>query len=339
MIIGTNAENGCYNILVKRGAIDDDGAFSAFAKNEKTLIVTDDGVPEDYIRRISAHFKDPVLIALPQGEKSKNTENYLFLLRTMLHGGFTRHDGVVAAGGGMVGDLAGFAAATYMRGIAFYNVPTTFLAQADASVGGKTAIDLDGVKNAAGAFYPPRGVIIDPNVLSTLSPRQLHAGIAEAIKTAVIGDKELFALLEDEASFEKNAEEIIIRSLRFKISVTERDPKEKGLRKVLNFGHTIGHAIESEKHGELLHGECVSLGMLPFASPKIVSRLKNLLQKYDLPLRASFSPQKIADFIRKDKKAEGNNDLIDVVYADDIGKYSFRTKSVPEILELCEVIL
>ena len=239
----------------------------------------------------------------------------------------------------MVGDLAGFAAATYMRGIAFYNVPTTFLAQADASVGGKTAIDLDGVKNAAGVFYPPRGVIIDPNVLSTLSPRQLHAGIAEAIKTAVIGDKELFARLEDEASFEKNAEEIIIRSLRFKISVTERDPKEKGLRKVLNFGHTIGHAIESEKHGELLHGECVSLGMLPFASPKIVSRLKNLLQKYDLPVRASFSPQKIADFIRKDKKAEGNNDLIDVVYADDIGKYSFRTKSVPEILELCEVIL
>ena len=105
MIIGTNAENGCYNILVKRGAIDDDGAFSAFAKNEKTLIVTDDGVPEDYIRRISAHFKDPVLIALPQGEKSKNTENYLFLLRTMLHGGFTRHDGVVAAGGGMVEEI------------------------------------------------------------------------------------------------------------------------------------------------------------------------------------------------------------------------------------------
>ncbi|MDD6995970.1 MAG: 3-dehydroquinate synthase [Candidatus Borkfalkiaceae bacterium] len=342
MILRVKTKTGEYEVTVRRGALCANDAFK-IPRGGKTLIVTDDGVPESYVKTVSAHFDLPVPVVLPQGERSKNTDNYLLLLRTMTERGFTRHDRAVAVGGGVVGDLCGFAAATYMRGIAFYNVPTTFLSQVDSSIGGKTAIDFCGVKNIVGAFYPPAAVIIDPDVLKTLSARQLHAGVAESIKMSVTSDKELFSLLEESALspeiFDKNAEEIIVKSLRVKQAVVESDPEEKGLRKVLNFGHTAGHAIESEYDGKLLHGECVALGMLPFASPKIRSRLSALLSRYNLPVRVSFSPEKMAALISHDKKAEGSDDTIFTVYAEDIGKFSFRKASVSEIVRACKEVL
>ena len=342
MILRVKTKTGEYPVTVERGALFSNEAF-LIPRGGKTLIVTDDGVPEDYVKAAMAHFELPVSVVLPQGERSKNIDNYALLLRTMTEHGFTRHDKAVALGGGVVGDLCGFAAATYMRGIAFYNVPTTFLSQVDSSIGGKTAIDFCGVKNVVGSFYPPAAVLIDPNVLKTLSARQLHAGIAESIKMSVTGDKELFSLLEESAVspeiFNKNAEEIIVKSLRIKQAVVENDPEEKGVRKVLNFGHTAGHAIESEYGGKLLHGECVALGMLPFASVKIRSRLSALLSRYSLPVNVSFSPEKMAALISHDKKAEGANDLISVVYAEDIEKFSFRKASVSEIVRACKEVL
>ena len=342
MILHVQTKTGGYDVTVQRGALYSNEAFNV-PRGGKTLIVTDDGVPETYVKAAMAHFDSPVSVTLPQGERSKNLENYALLLRTMTEHGFTRHDKAVAVGGGVVGDLCGFAAATYMRGIAFYNVPTTFLSQVDSSIGGKTAIDFCGVKNVVGAFYPPAAVIIDPDALKTLSARQLHAGIAESIKMSVTSDKALFALLEESAlspdAFDKNAEKIIIQSLQIKKAVVENDPQEKGLRKVLNFGHTAGHAIESEYDGKLLHGECVALGMLPMASPKIRNRISALLSRYDLPVRAEFSPEKMAALIAHDKKAEGADDLISVVYAEDIGEFSFRKANVNEIVRACKEVL
>lgn len=342
MILRVQTQSGEYDVTVQRGGLYDNRAFNV-PRGGKTLIVTDDGVPEKYVKAAMTHFDSPVPVILPQGERSKNLDNYALLLRTMTEHGFTRHDRAVAVGGGVVGDLCGFAAATYMRGIAFYNVPTTFLSQVDSSIGGKTAIDFCGVKNVVGAFYPPVAVIIDPDVLKTLSARQLHAGIAESIKMSVTSDKALFALLEESALspeiFDKNAEKIIIQSLQIKKHVVENDPQEKGLRKVLNFGHTAGHAIESEYDGKLLHGECVALGMLPMSSPKIRNRISALLSRYNLPVRVEFSPEKMAALIAHDKKAEGANDLISVVYAEDIGEFSFRKVSVNEIVSACKEVL
>lgn len=146
---------GGYNVLIRRGATEQSETYSGIPRGGKTLIVTDDGVPERYIKTIASRFDSPVLITLPQGEHSKSLENYTLLLKTMAEHEFTRSDKAIAAGGGVIGDLCGFAAATYMRGIAFYNFPTTFLSQVDSSVGGKTAVDFCGIKNIVGAFYPP----------------------------------------------------------------------------------------------------------------------------------------------------------------------------------------
>lgn len=339
MTIKVSASNGNYNIVLQRGAIDDDASYFDFNKDGKVLIVTDNDVPIEYIHRVAKHFQHPYFFTLPQGEKSKNVDNYLAIMQFLLKNNFTRHDSIISVGGGMVGDLSGFVAATYMRGVAFYNIPTTFLAQVDASIGGKTAINLDGVKNVVGSFYQPRAVIIDPTLLASLPPRQLNAGIAESIKMAIVGDAKLFSLLENAYFFDNQLEEIIRRSIVFKKSVIERDPKEQNIRKVLNFGHTIGHAIESEKQGSLLHGECIALGMLPFSSPKIFKRIKEVLQKYSLPVKTTFSAENLSLFLCKDKKAETSNGLISVVYATEIGKYSFQDKTIPEIIKACEVIL
>lgn len=342
MIISVNTPKSSYDVIVKRGALNDAATFSSFPHEAKTLIVTDDGVPRAYVEAVKKHFPRSLIVTLPQGEQSKSLENYAYLLETLTKNAFTRRDIAIAVGGGVVGDLCGFAAATYMRGIAFYNVPTTFLSQVDSSIGGKTAIDFCGVKNVVGAFYPPSAVVIDPDTLSTLSPRQLHAGIAESIKMAATSDDTLFSLLEQCAAspetFDANAEEIITRSLFVKKSVVEADMEEKGLRKVLNFGHTAGHAIESlsaRTAQPLLHGECVALGMLPFCSNEVRGRILPLLSAYGLPTSALFKKAEIERLVRHDKKAQTDS-LINVVTVDRIGSFVFEQKTPTQIGELCE---
>ena len=162
--------------------------------NRKVLVVTDSGVPEEYSSIIVDAAKEPVLVTLPEGEGSKTLDSFGMLCRRMLDEGFTRRDCVVAVGGGVCGDMAGFAAASYMRGIDFYNVPTTVLSQVDSSIGGKTAIDFGGYKNIVGAFYPPRAVLIDPDTLKTLPARQISNGLSEAVKMALTSDEELFQI-------------------------------------------------------------------------------------------------------------------------------------------------
>ena len=248
--------------------------------------------------------------------------------------GVLRLGRVAAVGGGMVGDLAGFAAATYMRGVDFYNVPTTLLAQVDSSVGGKTAIDMDGVKNIVGAFHQPRAVLIDTDTLRSLPPRQMAAGLAESVKMAVTCDAALLALIENSADLTADLPEIIARSLAIKARVVEQDPTEQGLRRVLNFGHTIGHAIESCAGGELLHGECVALGMLPMCAPALRHRLAGILRKCSLPTTCGFTARQLLPYLRHDKKAASGE--ICIVLADEAGAFRMEKETPEEILRRWE---
>ena len=330
MILRVKTSMGDYNIVLERGIIEN--IVEHCDINKRALIVTDDGVPAEYAQKVASQFVNSVVKTIPQGEKSKNFDTYKDLLEVLSENEFSRNDCVVAVGGGVVGDLSGFTASTYMRGIDFINIPTTLLSQVDSSIGGKTAIDFGGYKNTVGAFYQPKVVLIDPNVLKTLSDRQLNNGLAESIKMAATSDKELFELLENENAYE-NIDKVIELSLRIKRAVVEADEKETGLRKVLNFGHTAAHAIESATGlGDYLHGECVALGMIPFSSEKVKNRLVNVLKKYNLPTEISFSSSDLLEALRHDKKA--NSKGVNVVTVSEIGSFEFKHIEFSELDEI-----
>ena len=316
MIIPVKTKNGGYNIYLQRGAINH--AKKYFNLDRKVLVVTDSGVPQEYAKCIASQCKKSVGFVFSQGEASKNFDTYQDILEALVENDFTRSDCVVAVGGGVVGDMAGFAAATFMRGIDFYNIPTTVLSQVDSSVGGKTAIDFGGYKNIVGAFHQPKGVIIDPSTLKTLPGRQVSNGLAESVKMALTHDCELFSLLENDTF---NIDIVIERSIKIKQSVVEADENESGLRKVLNFGHTIGHAIESNTP-TLYHGECVALGMLPMCSENVRSRLIAVLKKLNLLCKIDIDTQKIIETMSHDKKMSG--DIISVVRVENIGEFKIE---------------
>ena len=319
-----------YDITVSRGAIKH--ASELFALDRRVLVVTDDGVPAQYSKAIADAAGEPHILTIRHGEASKCPERYLEILKFMLACGFDRHDCVVAVGGGVVGDLAGFAAATYMRGIDLYNIPTTLLSQVDSSVGGKTAIDFLGYKNVVGAFWQPKGVIVDPDVLESLDARQFACGMSEIIKMFATSDGKMFERLEDKTQCIP-VEEIITAALRIKMNVVEQDEHEAGLRRVLNFGHTIGHAIESISADEpypLLHGECVALGMLAITEGEVRRRLMHLLHRYDLPTAFRCDESRFREVLLHDKKAQSGD--ITVVLADEIGSFSLKTERVDSII-------
>ncbi len=321
MTTAVKTSSGSYDIVIERGALGHAGELLSLSR--RVLIVTDDGVPRGYAERVVAASAQPYILTLPQGESSKSVENWQELLAFMLEHSFSRSDCAVAVGGGVVGDLTGFAAACYMRGIDFYNIPTTVLSQVDSSVGGKTAIDFHGIKNPVGAFYPPKKVIIDPDVLGTLERRQIACGLAEALKMALTSDAELFTLFETCDPFDR-LDDIIERAVGIKKSVVEADEREAGLRRVLNFGHTLGHGIEACT-SELYHGECVALGMLPMCSEKVRRRLIPVLRKLGLPTDINADGEKIYEAVTHDKKTSGGNTA--VVTVDKPG--SFEIKNVP----------
>ena len=327
MIIPIQLGAQSYDIALARGALNNIQQYLAL--NRRALIVTDDGVPAKYAQTVADQCKQALVVTLPHGEASKCFDNYRLLLDRMMEHDFTRQDCVIAVGGGVIGDLSGFAAATYMRGIDFYNIPTTFLSQVDSSIGGKVAIDVGGIKNIVGAFYQPKGVIIDPDVLKTLDPRQLSAGMAESIKMAATCNAELFSMIENTQNIDEITDSLIEGSLRIKKNVVEQDPTEKGLRRVLNFGHTIGHAIESSKKGALLHGECVSLGMLPLCDEDVRDRLIRVLTKFHLPTRTDIRVDDLMSYMKHDKKADA--DGINLVYVPEIGQFTFRKVGMEEL--------
>lgn len=335
MTIHMNLGADSYDIVVERGIINE--AFKHLNLNRRVLIVSDSGVPHQYAKTVAAQCKDGIIYTVEQGECSKSLECFKALLQVMLENGFSRNDAVIAVGGGVVGDLSGFAASAYMRGIDFYNIPTTLLSQIDSSIGGKTAINFCGVKNIVGAFYQPKKVLIDPELLKTLPSRQISNGLAEALKMALTSDEDLFNIFENE-DIESNIEKIIIRSLAVKKSVVEADEKEAGLRKILNFGHTIGHGIESsEGMSELYHGECVALGMIPMLHESIRARVLEVLKKCKLYRTLDYDWERITEAAFHDKKADGDN--VTVTTVSDIGSFEMKKMKCLDVIELAKSVL
>lgn len=320
-----NLGENSYDVYVGRGLLS--SASELFDLKRRVLIVTDDGVPSEHAKRLKEQCENAVIVTIPQGEDNKTMQTVTELCRKMMESGFDRHDCVVAVGGGVVGDISGFAASCYMRGIDFYNIPTTLLSQVDSSVGGKTGVNLDHIKNIVGAFKQPKGVIADPDLLSTLSKRQISNGLSEAVKMAVTFDSELFELFES-CDVQENLEEIISRSISLKLSVVEQDERESGLRKVLNFGHTIGHGIESLGLG-YYHGECVSLGMIYMCSDEVKARLIPVLKRLDLPTEAEFDREAALNAISHDKKSAC--DGVSAVTVDKIGTFEIRKYTMNEL--------
>lgn len=331
MKLNVQIPGSSYPIVIEKGCLRH--LTDWIAPERKTMLVYDTGIPEKWIELVKSQLPNCAAFCFEQGEGSKTMQTLERCLIAMSDAGLNRKSQVVALGGGVVGDLAGFAAACYMRGIDFYNLPTTVLSQVDSSVGGKTAVDLGPVKNIVGAFWQPKAVLIDPDVLETLDPRQISAGLAEALKMGLLFEEELVEAYEKE---ELDLTHIIARSIDLKRMVVEQDEKEAGLRKALNFGHTIGHAIEgSFDDHDYLHGECVATGMLYFIEDEALkNRVIAIEDRLNLPRIEDFDPASVKELLRHDKK--GNDQGIDCVFVTEPGKFEFRTLQPGEIDQLVE---
>ena len=308
MNLGTRS----YDIILKRGCLSNLHQFTDLT-HRRVFVLTDSGVPAQYARTVADQCENGTVYTIPQGEGSKCLKVYGQILTAMLEFGMDRKDLLVAVGGGVVGDLGGFCAASYMRGIDCVNCPTTTLSQIDSSIGGKTAIDLGSAKNIVGAFWQPQVVLVDPDTLTTLPRRQYINGLAEAVKAGLIADPELFDVFEH-GDVDKDIETIIYRSLLVKKKIVEQDERESGARKALNFGHTIGHGIEAVKGvrgrrtNGLYHGECVALGMLPMIEDRsLQKRTRAVLRKLGLPVRTGVDKHKVLEYMRHDKKSGGKS--------------------------------
>ena len=309
-------------------------------KGQKRLIVISKKVYDLYYTRLN--FSEDELFILKDGEKEKNYKNYLKIIEKAVELGLTRKDAMVAVGGGVAGDLTGFAASTYMRGIDFIQVPTTLLAQVDSSVGGKTGVDFQQYKNMVGAFHQPRLVYMNMSTLSSLPAEQFACGMGEILKTGLICDEEFFRFVcREQKEIKKLDMKRIARMVRkcceIKAGVVERDPKEQGERALLNLGHTVGHAVEKLKNFTLLHGQCVGAGLVAAA---YLSMKRGLLTEeeyqeirqgcadYDLPVHVDgLIPEEVLLATKKDKKMEQGH--IKFILMDGIGK-SFIDKTVTD---------
>lgn len=328
-ILKVKTDSGEYEVLIRKGASSDIGKkLKQIARGNKTAIITDDVVMPLYsdsiIGELSGCGFETCVYVLPHGEASKNGREYLKILEFLAESGLDRRDTVVALGGGVVGDIAGFAAATYLRGIDCVQIPTTLLSMTDSSVGGKTAIDLKAGKNLAGAFKQPKFVAIDTDFLETLPETEIKNGLGELIKYAVIDGGEILTMLED--GFGKNVQKIVEAAVDIKRRVVEADEKESGLRRILNFGHTPAHAAEKLSGFTLPHGVAVAAGvnlMLRASVRKAdcpardAQRIEKLCVKYGLPVAFEYTAKRLAEASAGDKKTEG--EFINLVLADKIG--------------------
>ncbi len=329
--INLNFGDRGYTVTVGKGILS--SADKYFNLDRKVFIVTDSNVPEEYAIAVSKRCKSSTIYTVAEGEGSKSLSTLEALLTEMMNFGMKRGDAAIAVGGGVVGDLTGFAASVYMRGIDFYNVPTTLLSQVDSSIGGKTAVNLGATKNIVGAFHQPKAVLIDTDVLKTLPKRQIGAGLAEALKMSMTSNAELFDFFENEKITEDSYEKIITDALMIKKAVVEADEKETGLRKILNFGHTLGHGIEAESGlSALYHGECVALGMIPVCSDEVRKRLLPILKKIGLPTEYNGNLDAALSCVSHDKKA--TSDGLDVIFVEEIGNHEIKKMTAEDFSSL-----
>lgn len=328
----------CYDVVIGRGLLVEAGErIRAVNSGSALCLVTDDTVDGLYgavvENSLAAAGYRVEKFVIPHGEESKTPENYLKLVSFMAEKGISGGDAAVALGGGVVGDLTGFAAATYRRGIGFIQLPTTLLAAVDSSVGGKTAVDLPAGKNLLGAFYQPELVLCDCDTFKTLPPETLRDGCAEIIKYGMIKDGLLFDRLTDAQS--AATESIIRRCVEIKRDVVEADERDKGERKLLNFGHTVGHAVELLSNFSLTHGSAVAVGMaivvrasvkLGCCGEECRDRLIAMIKDFGLPTETEFTAAELAKAMLADKKRAGS--VVDMIIPEKIGRCVIRRTSV-----------
>ncbi|MBI9009260.1 MAG: 3-dehydroquinate synthase [Tenericutes bacterium] len=291
--------------------------------NKLYVIISDDKIPFEYIERVQKACPNNLIITFPEGEKSKSFEQYERIISILQDNNVTRDACIIALGGGVTGDLSGFIASTYLRGLDLIQIPTSLLAQIDSSVGGKVAINTEKAKNSVGSFYPPSLVLIDPLTLKTLSLRHFNNGMAEMIKYGMIYSKDLFdKILNDEVK--ENLEYFIYESLIIKKFFVENDEFDKGLRQILNFGHTYGHAYEAYYNFKrYFHGESIALGMLDVCDNEIVKEeLLKILHKYNLPTKDSVDKDSLVPYIKNDKKQ--TKEYLNLIVVDEIGKAKIK---------------
>lgn len=341
----TNLKVSKSKVLIGKGLFED---FSHHVLNItepcKILILSDENVARFYFEKLKRNleklnFKVSEFIIKP-GEKSKSLSTVMKIYEKMVADFFSRGDMIISLGGGVVSDIAGFAAATYLRGIKFISIPTSLLAQIDASIGGKNGVNLDCGKNLVGTFYNPELILVDSNLLSTLPKSELRCGFAEAIKCGCIKDEKLFEIFENE-NFEKNLDEIIKKSILVKKEIVLKDEFDFGERKLLNFGHTLGHAYEKLGNFETFsHGEAVAIGMneitkisekLGLTKKGTSQRLTEVLKKSQLPVSSDFEKKDVLKAILYDKKISGS--FIDLVILKNIGSGFIHKVSCSKIAD------
>lgn len=339
--IRVNVADG-YDVSIGRGILEECGTVLAgLLKTRRIAVVTDSNVRRLYLNKVVSSLESAgfavTSFAFEAGEKSKNIATLSDILEFFAQSGLTRKDCAIALGGGVVGDITGFAAGCYMRGIDYIQMPTTLLAAIDSSVGGKTAIDLGAGKNLAGLFIQPKAVLCDINCLSTLSPELIADGYAEAVKVSVLGDGELFAMFENGTAADR-PEEVITHCVRYKAWVVEQDEKETGLRKLLNLGHTPAHSIEKLSDYNISHGRAVAMGLGIMAraaaargdcSVDTARRIQTALENCGLPSVTGYSADGLARIAATDKKRTAGG--VSVVLPRDIGDCFFEEVSLEDL--------
>lgn len=336
MKLTVDLSHSSYDIIIQKGLLNYlSKEISEVFKGKKIFILTDKNVDKFYgdrvFKELSDFGYDTKKLVLEAGEETKSFFTLPKIYDELLNFKLTRSDLIITLGGGVIGDLGGFVASTYLRGISFIQVPTTLLAQVDSSVGGKVGIDLDRGKNLVGSFYHPKKVIIDPEVLKSLSDRVFNDGMAEVIKYGCIKDKDFFDKLmkyKDKEEVMNNIEYIIHNCCKIKKEVVEKDEKDTGERMLLNFGHTIGHAIEKYyKYNKYTHGEAVAIGMYEITKISEASFetekgtadiIKNILIKYNLPYKLDIDLNEIKETISLDKK--NINNKLNLIFLNKIGE-------------------
>ena len=331
---------GEYPVITGHGILKDFAALTQICREgTKAAVVTDDNVAPLWLDRLLSVLPDGTLrYVIPHGEKSKNWTLAGELLEKLAADGFCRDDTLVALGGGVVGDITGFVASVYMRGVPYVQVPTTLLAAIDSSVGGKTAVDLKAGKNLAGRIYPPKAVVCDLDTLATLPRSEWKCGLGEAVKYAVLAGGEIFDIMERGAGAE-NLERLIDLCVDYKRRIVEADENESGLRRLLNLGHTVGHAIEAESALGFPHGVCVAMGIKVIARASVSAgylpkdeylRISALLQKYGFP-ECPYPLRSVIMHAAHDKKISGGK--INAVVIRGIGKCETVPMTLDELKE------
>lgn len=339
--ININVSSKNYNIYIGKNTLLQAGKIiSGLGFSGKLLIVTDDNVAPLYLETVENSINKSGLeayhVILPNGEEHKNMDSIMKIYEAAAKNNLNRKDMFVALGGGVIGDMTGFAAATFLRGVKYVQIPTTLLAQVDSSIGGKTGVDLPFGKNLVGAFCQPEAVIADSSVIKTLTDEHIASGMAEVIKSAFIRKRDFVDLLLSSTDFEEDVEEFIIRSMNVKKEVVEIDEFEKYERMMLNFGHTLGHSIEKLMNFTgISHGQAVAIGMsLITKNTEVKDVLDKILHKYNLKTEIDIPVSKLIDAAKNDKKTV--SDGINIVVVDKIGEAEIKKITFEEFYGIYE---